>query len=392
MAKASTFTVKYLDSLKPKDKQYRVVEGRGFALRVLPSGTKSFSYRFTLDGKKQELSLGVYTGDKDNLADAHEKYRAAYAKLQKGIDPRHVESTKEMLTFKHFSDLYLTEYSAKHHKSKSWQTTVKLSLNKDVLPFWSDKDVKDITRTDGQELLKTVVDRGSPGQARNVYKVIRAVLQYAIDWGPLDYNVLLGLSKTIPALRSSSRDRVLTEQEIKHVWHSLDDSPISRALKLILVTAQRPGEVAGMHTDELQAGIGKELCKTCKGCSTWTIPAERAEKGQGEHIVYLTKTAVDLTRGIEEPDGLVFDIQRGSLSQYLSRDKNYLGLPRWTPHDLRRTARTEMPRIGIIDEHAEAVLAHKKPGMAGIYNKYAYVEEKKEALIKWETELLRIVS
>jgi integrase len=387
---AQPFTDKYLKNLKSKDKQYRVWEARGLGLRVLPSGTKSFVYRFTIDGKKQEMSLGIYP--EVSLHTAHELHQAALTKKADGIDPRHKEPSKEMLTFKHFSDLYLTEYSKKHH-SASWQKTIKLSLNNDVLPYWSDKDIKDIERADGIALIERVAKR-SPGQAPNVYKAAMGVLDYALQRGALQYNVLLGLSKPVRALRLNSRDRVLTEAEIKHVWHTLDDSIIGRALRLILVTAQRPGEVAGLHTLEMQAGEGKPLCKTCRGCKNlWTIPQERAEKGKGDHIVYLTATAVSLTSSIEDVDGgLVFNVKRGSVSQYVQRGKKYLGLARWTPHDLRRTARTHMAKIGIINEHAEAVIAHKKPGITATYNKYEYLPEKELALIKWEAELLRIVS
>lgn len=389
MAKAFTFTTKYIDSLKAKATHYRVCEARGFYVRVLPSGTKSFVFRFTIGGSKQELSLGVYP--EVALATAREKYQAAYTKLKNGIDPRAKEPAKELMTFKHFSDKYLEEYSKAHH-SASWQKTVKLSLENDVLPYWGDKDIKDIKRTDGILLLERVAKR-SPGQAANVHKAARGVLDYALQRSHLEYNVLVGLSKPVPALRPKSRDRILTEAEIKRVWDALDDSSIGRALKLVLVTAQRPGEVAGLHTQEFQAGEGKPLCKTCRGCKNyWTIPQARAEKGKGDHLVYLTSTAVELTRGIEDADGPVFDVQRNSLSQYISRNKKYFGLPRWTPHDLRRTARTHMARIGILDEHAEAVIAHCKQGIKKVYNKYEYQEEKKTALIKWEAELLRIVT
>jgi integrase len=387
---AKSFDDKTIKNLKPKDKPYRVVEARGFCVRVLPSGTKSFGYRFTLYGKKQELSLGTYP--EVTLAAAREKYQAAYTKLKNGIDPRHVEPTKDLMTFKHFADLYLTEYSKAHH-STSWQKTIKLSLENDVLPFWGNKDIKDIKRADGIALIELVIKRERPGQAANVHKAAMGVLGYALERGHLEYNVLVGLSKPVPALRLKRRVRVLTEAEIKHVWHALDDSSIGRALKLILVTAQRPGEVAGLHTQEFQVGEGKLLCKTCRGCKNyWTIPQARAEKGKGDHLVYLTTTAVNLTRSIDDMQGLVFDVKRNSLSQYLSRDKNYLDLPRWTPHDLRRTARTFMAKIGIINEHAEAVIAHKKPGIVAAYNQWDYKEEKEQALIKWEAELLRIVS
>jgi integrase len=387
---AKPFTQKYIDSLKAKDTQYRVYEARGFCVRVLPSGTKSFAYRFTIGGRKQELGLGTYP--EVTLAAAREKYQAAYTKLKNSIDPRHVEPTGELATFKHFSDLYLTEYSKAHH-SASWQKTIRLSLENDVLPYWSDKDIKDIKRADGIDLVERVIKREKPGQAANVYKAAMGVLGYALERGHLEYNVLTGLSKPVKALRPKSRRRVLTEEEIKHVWNALKDSSIGRALKLILVTAQRPGEVAGLHTQEMQAGEGRPFCKTCRGCKNlWTIPQERAEKGEGNHIVYLTTTAVNLTRSTEDVDGLVFDVKRNSLSQYLSRDKNYLDLPRWTPHDLRRTARTLMAKIGIINEHAEAVIAHKKPGIVADYNQWDYKEEKEQALIKWEAELLRIVT
>jgi integrase len=370
------FTDKGIANLKPIVKKFYVRDVReGFALRVMPSGAKTFLYIYTLNGKRKELNLGNYP--EVTLATATEKYQEAHIKFNNDVDPKYKEPAKELVTFQHFSNLYLAEYSKTHH-SISWHKTIKLSLENDVLPYWKDKDIKDIKRVDGIELLERVAKR-APGQAANVHKAARGVLDYALQRGHIEYNVLVGLSKPVPALRPKSRDRVLTEAEIKHVWHSLDDSPIGRALKLILVTAQRPGEVSGMHTQEIQGNV-------------WTIPQERAEKGKGDHIVYLTTTAVNLTKGIVDFDGLIFDVQRNSLSQFLSRNNKYLDLPRWTPHDLRRTARTFMAKIGIIDEHAEAVIAHCKQGIKQVYNKYDYQEEKKAALIKWEAELLRIIS
>jgi integrase len=74
-----------------------------------------------------------------------------------------------------------------------------------------------------------------------------------------------------------------------------------------------------------------------------------------------------------------------------ARKQPYFGMTPWSPHDLRRTARTNMPRVGVSDEHAEAVLNHTKPGIIGVYNKYSYDNEKKSALIKWEKFLLTLL-
>ena len=83
-------------------------------------------------------------------------------------------------------------------------------------------------------------------------------------------------------------------------------------------------------------------------------------------------------------------ISRQTLSQHVTT-RNYFDLPKWTPHDLRRTARTKMARIGVPEEHAEAVLNHKKQGIVKVYNLHQYADEKKAALLLWEAELLRII-
>lgn len=390
MAKAFTFTDKYIQSLQPRDKQYRIVEARGFAVRVLPSGTKSFVYRFTLNGKKQELSLGVYP--EVSLKTAREKYQEAYNKLNKGTDPRTTpvpEPSLESITFEHFCTEYL-KWSKKHH-SKAWNNTLSKALNKDVLPVWGNKAIQEIHRRDAIVLLENVSKRAS-GQVANVHKALSGIFEYAVQRDYLDANPVLRMSKAVPDLKYTPKDRVLTEDEIRIIWKALDDSPAQRALKLILVTAQRPGEVAGLPWVELDIPTPQGLHGKLLGDVWWTLPKERAEKGKGDHLVYLTPTALELIEVSKRVTYEVFGVNRNSVSQVVSRGKKYFGLPKWTPHDLRRTARTLMAKIGVINEHAEAVINHAKPGMVGAYNKYEYQEEKKQALLKWEAELLRIVS
>jgi integrase len=380
------FTDRYIQNLKPTDKKFYVREARGFTLQVLPSGVKTFIYLYTWKGKRKHYNLGIYPHVK--LADAREKYQEAYNKVKNGIDLSHKpdeEPIDENLTFKHFSDLFLT-WSEQHHVPALYKIN-KHSLDNDVLPFWKDTPLLQIRRRDAITLLERVALR-SKGQVSNVQRAARGVFQYAIDREHIDYNPLLKLNKVLPDLRHVPRERVLSDSEIKQIWSSLP-----AYLKLILVTAQRPGEVAGIHTSEIQIGVKKPLCLTCRGCGWWTIPPERT-KNRKEHMVYLTTTALKL---IGEIDGYIFPspkpdkpIGRMALSRYVNRLK-YFDLPRWTPHDLRRTARTHMAKIGIIDEHAEAILAHCKQGIKKVYNKYEYHEEKKAALLKWEKALLNIL-
>jgi len=389
------FTDKYILNLKPLDKKYYKREARGFAIRVMPSGVKTFLYVYKVNDKgRQELNLGEYPYT--TLAGAREKYQAAYTLVSKGVDPKEqikaVEEAKEKArntTFKHFSDEYL-RWSEQHHTQAGYKIN-KLSLENDVLPFWQDRDISGISRRDAIELLERVAHR-APGQAGNVQRAARGVFGYALEREYIPANPMLGLSKVVPALKQVPRERILTDAEIIQLWPTLPPY-----LQLILLTAQRPGEVAGIHTREIQIGINKPWCATCRRCGWWTIPPERTKSGK-EHMVYLTVSALKL---ISDLDGYVFPspksdsldkpIERMALSRYVHRH-NYNNLPRWTPHDLRRTARTHMARIGIIDEHAEAVLAHCKQGIKKVYNKYEYQEEKKSALLKWEEELLKIIS
>lgn len=388
MAKQAGFTDAHIRNLKPKTVKYYEREGRGFTIRVMPSGAKTFLYVYTYQGKRKELNLGAYPEVK--LADAREKYQVAHTKLKNGGDPAYVEpapTPPEHNTFKHFSDLYLAGLKLKY--TTEGYKIHKYSLENDVLPLWGDRPVQDIGKRDAIELLERVAKR-SPGQVNNVLRAARGVFKYAIARDYREYNPMLGLAEHVPSAKYKPRTRQLSDAEIKHVW------PLLPAyLKLILVTAQRPGEVAGMHMQEIQVGVPEQpLCLTCKGCGMWTIPEERT-KGSKTHLVYLTASAIGLM-GVA--DKYVFPspkpdrpIARLAMSKYVAR-ANYFGLPRWTPHDLRRTARTIMARIGIPEEHAEAVIAHCKQGMSKVYNVYDYQEEKKQALIKWEQELLRILS
>ena len=379
------FSDKYLQSIRPEEKKKIVREGRGFALQVMPSGVKTFLYIYTFNGKRRSLALGQYPYL--SLAEARLKYNEAYKKLQTGEDPfpetKRAEDTP--VTFGDFAALYIRWSEANH--ARAWYKTVKLSLENDVLPAWQDRLIAEIKRRDTITLLEGIAAR-APGQAKNVHKVARAVFEYAIDREYLDANPMLKLSKIVPSLKPVVKKRVLSDSEIRKVWHALDqetgDQRVEKtkaALKLILVTAQRPGEVASMHRSQIDG-------------RWWTL---EQTKNKEPHKVYLTDTALKL---IGAGEGFILPSCRaGDADQAISRQtpakhvasNKYFGLPPWTPHDLRRTARTAMARLGVPEEHAEAVLNHKKQGIVKVYNLHQYTNEKKAALLLWEAELLRII-
>ena len=124
----------------------------------------------------------------------------------------------------------------------------------------------------------------APGQARNVLKVTRKMFSFALQREIVVINPFSNITSSVPELSPNKRERVLTADEVLQLWEKLEDPTVSgseetrRCLRLILVTGQRPGEVAGMHRDEIDG-------------RWWTIPAQRT-KNRREHRVYLTDSAI----------------------------------------------------------------------------------------------------
>lgn len=422
------FTDKFIFNLKPKDKMYQQREGGGFGIRVLTSGHKIWVFTYTFDGKRRQMNLGSYP-DK-GLADARTDYSAAYSILHDKSNPRDPQeerdqkhNTERQKRDEHrlaltVADL-ITEYIEKHAKptKRSWSEDERI-LNKDALVAWGKRKVTDIKKRDVVLLLESIIERGSPGSANNNFKIIRKMFRFAVQRDIIAHSPCDGVVMPAPLNRG---DRVLSETEIKTLWHSLGtchaSHEVKTAIRLILVTAQRPGEVIGMHTSEIDG-------------HWWTIPAERS-KNKKAHRVYLTDTALDLIGALEildtktkemQPKGFIFPctaikkvqaMGRLSISQAVGRNlaapvlvngnpvfdkkgepitENKLGIAYFTPHDLRRTAATIMSQIGFMDEIIDAVLNHTKQGIIRTYNLNRYDREKQQALESWERKLNSIIA
>lgn len=403
------FTDRFIKNLKPTGKKYYLQEQRGFAISVSPAGCRTFVFVFKENGKNKYLNLGTYP--EVTLAEARVKYTTAYNIYKQGKNPKEKllpapvpEKRMEDMTVSELFDLYRGWSEANHSTQHNYECSRTLQV--DVLSTIGGRAISSIKRRDAIELIEKVAIRAA-GQARNVQKAARAMFQYALDREYIESNPFLRISKAVPSITPKSRERTLTDQEIQLVWQRVDECSVTpdvkRALKVILVTAQRPGEVAGMHMDEIQFGEGKPICKTCRGCGWWTIPWNRikteVKKGMSRqprnHRVYLTPMAMEL---IGNEEGAVFKsyqtgkaIARNSISQMISR-LLYVGLDRWTPHDLRRTGRTLMARSGVLREHAEEVINHTREGVVGVYDLHDYDNEKRVALLKLEGELKRIIA
>jgi len=431
---AVKFTDMLIKSLKPKDKEHIVREKGGFGVRVMPSGRKVFFFMYRIDGKRRFLNLGTY---KDinfpngvKLADAHSEFEAELAKVKllkagraEGVDPVQVKLEKkterEDIRKASTVDDLIDDYIKKHAKKfkRSWGEDKRL-LAKDASPMWGKRKAADIKKRDVVLILENIVERGSPGTANSFFRCIRKMFNWAVERDILEHSPCDGVKMPAPIITGV---RTLSETEIKVLWNNLDAANISeeviRAIKMIFVTAQRPGEVIGIHTDEIDADS-----------RWWTIPPERS-KNKKAHRVYLTDSAfefigpttyIEKKSGKELPKGYIFPcpvskkiqpISEKSLSKAIRRNlawpvlhkgkpifgadgkpvtENRLGVEHFTPHDGRRTAATFMSQLGFTDEVIDAVLNHTKQGIIKAYNQNKYDQEKQQALQAWECKLKSI--
>jgi integrase len=208
-------------------------------------------------------------------------------------------------------------------------------LEKDVLLAWGKRKVQEITRRDVVVLLDKVRDRGAPVTANRLLGRLTRLFNFACERGILEESPCTRLKKT----EEQPRERVLTDAELAAFWQGIDDTGIhpgtALALRLILVTGQRPGEVSGMAWGEIDE-------------HWWTIPAERTKNGR-EHRVPLTTMAHTLLTHAKElsgenayvfpsprPQGNSKPLEVRSLSRAIDRKHVQLGIDKFVPHDLRR--------------------------------------------------------
>lgn len=394
-------TIAEVKNAKPQSTEYLLADGRGgLYLRILPSGAKSWLYRYSMDGKKRKISFGLFPDI--SLAEAREKHAAARQAVRHGINPAAPpapELAPEQTTVTTLINHYL---SGSCHLSPKTLTENKRTLEKYVLPVIGNRPVKEIRRSDAIALVERYTD--TPGQARAVMKIARAMFTWGLHREYVDFNPFTQVVAAVPAIKARSKTRALTDDEIKHLWQALlaekDPRSLStrRALLFILVTGQRPEEVSASIFEEVSVGVkGKVQCKTCRRCGWWIIPWQRLKTRnfrEADHTVYLTPLSLDII-GPERgkaifPNSKNICLARHALSHYVDDHKCW-GIPKWTPHDLRRTAATGLSRLGCPDEIIDAILNHSKKGIIGVYNQNKYESEKEMWLTRWTDHLIEIL-
>lgn len=374
----------------PAAGQVQYPDGRisGFGVRVTSTGRKTFylAYRAP-DGRSRRLTIGRYPHM--SLGTARAQAMKALAELAAGRDPQAASSAKTAAsspspaaapdTFAETVELFVRLYLTQYNRPSSAAETERL-LRRNFLPFWKTRPLSEITKADVLTAMDAMVARGAPGSANHAFAAIRKLFNWCVERGFLETSPCQSLR--LPS-KPKSRDRVLSDSELVALWHASAEQgyPFGPLFQLLLVTAQRRGEVVGMTWDEIDFEA-----------RLWAMSGGRTKNGK-PHVVPLSDLAIAILRAqprFESP--FVFPARGKPDRPYsgYSKGKRELdalaGLRDWTLHDLRRTAATRMAELGVPPHVVEKILNHLTGsfgGVAGVYNRFSYQTEMREALDVW---------
>ena len=416
---AKRFTAAQIKRLKPTSKRAIIFEhgGRGFGLRIEPSGRKSFflEYRFGEAEERRNRVLTIGKHPTVSLTEARSIASQSLSQIEQDIDPATQKLTKKIgdrnaLTVGDLVEEYIEKWAKVKKKEQSWKEDERL-LNKDILPVIGRKKAKDIRRRDIVLLLDAIVERGAAITANRVLAVTRKMFNFAVGRDIIDASPCV----QIPApSKENRRERYLSEDEIKVFWEKLDDAKMSQeirlALKFLLVTGQRKNEVIGAEWSEFDLKN-----------KWWTIPAEKS-KNKLTHRVPLTSTAMEILNALKKSTGQyqfvfaspvghtkrnperkagIFPILGSAVDRALrnnqtnnlkTKQKNIFNLDHFTPHDLRRTTASMMTKSGVDRLVLKKILNHADREVTAIYDIYEDDKEKQVAMRTWDRELKQILT
>jgi integrase len=397
----------------------------GLYLVRQPSKAMSWAVRYRHAGRTRKLTLGGYPAL--DLKAARDLGRKALREAAEHADPARrkqddkaearrkvadaIRGQRDLFenVAREFLERYAKPRAVAKNRPDAWQETGRILGLKpdpadpakliegggDVMPRWRGRKLQEITKRDVILLLDVVHDR-APIMANRTLAAVRKFFNWAVARDIVAGSPCTGVNA--PAAERS-RDRVLTDEELRLAWAAADKEnwPFGPIINLMILTGQREGEIAGMRWSEIDLEA-----------KLWTLPATRV-KNDELHTVPLSDDAIEIIKSlprIRTDGGFVFAGRRGKPVTSFARAKDRIddsvtrankgtALPDWTFHDIRRTVASGMARLGIQLPVIEKVLNHKSGtfrGIVGVYQRHSFAEEKRTALTAWASHVQSVLS
>jgi len=392
-----SFTVKNVQSLIKKGSPGRSSDGGGLYLMVPKKGAPYWMLRYTLAGKRRELTLG--SCEQISLAEAREQAVETKKSIRSGIDPIEERKREEQAILRTVSDLFGDWYQDLEKRLKHPHIPKRI-FTKEVAPSIGQLTLDRVTPLDVRTIVRTVASSGRPATANDTLMYLKQLFNHAIKLGLLTYNPAAAFSVTDAGGIENSRDRALDLKEVSKVFGVFRENSDSLtrdnylACALLLVLSVRKTELTEARWSEFDLKNHR-----------WQLSGERSKSG-AEIVIPLPLQAVSWLKELKiraTGSDYVFPNRRSSKQPHMGKDtlnraiaklfgrepgrkvqpKNMMGdVAPFTVHDLRRTCRSLLASTGVPGHVAERCLNHKLKGVEGIYDRYDYFDERKEALAK----------
>ncbi|HBQ2586422.1 TPA: tyrosine-type recombinase/integrase [Klebsiella pneumoniae] len=376
---------RHVDAAKPKEKAYKLADGAGLYLEVVPSGSRYWRMKYRFNGKEKRMAFGVYPAV--SLAQARALRDEAKKKLAEGIDPSFAKKEEKLVRdvrlHNTFQAVALEWHGTKVSRwSEGYASDIIEAFNKDIFPYIGQQPVNEIKPLVLLNVLRRMESRGATEKAKKVRQRCSEVFSYAIVTGRAEYNPAADLTSAMSG-HESKHYPFLTVEELPDFFKALSGytgSPlIVLAARLLILTGVRTGELRGAFWSEF------DLEK-----AVWEIPAERM-KMKRPHLVLLSTQALEIVQQLKVMSGqypLVFPgrndprktMSEASINQVFKRI-GYTG--KVTGHGFRHTMSTILHEEGFNTAWIETQLAHvDKNAIRGTYNHALYLEGRKE-MMQW---------
>jgi integrase len=414
-----TLTDRFLKSLKrkpPSDgRQYDAARDSvipGLRPRVMRDGQVTFVLLARYPGSPHPTRRALGSYGELTLEGARDKARDWLELLRGGIDPavhqerqRHAELRQQRNTFTRVAEDFIRDKLPGERKGRE----VERDIRREFLPAWGKRPIAEIAPHDVRAVIKAAVDRGAPYQAHNLLVLARRLFSWAIDqqvYG-LETSPCERLKPKAIIGKKEFRSRTLSDDELRALWRATRrlGYPYGPLFRMLALVGQRKSECAEAVWSEFD--LARRL---------WVIPASRM-KAEAPHVVPLTDDVIALleslprfrkgeyvfstTFGAKPVNG--FSKAKARLDRRMLRSWRALGrihgedrrrvqIPPFVIHDIRRSMRTGLSALPVPDLVRELVIAHTKPGLHKVYDQFAYLDEKRQALELWAARLRSIVA
>ena len=386
-------SVRKIELLKPAPagQRYQLMDEMvpGFGIRVTDTGQRTFILRMRFPGSSNlnRRALGDYP--ELSLEAARAKAGKWRALVKEGKDPTAEE--KPAATFGSVCEDWFAEKVRGERKAKD----VEREVRKEFMARWAKRPITGITAVDVVEVIRAK-KRTAPAQARNLLAHMKRLMTWAADQHIYGFTIspIAHIKPGAIVGEKVSGTRILSDQELSALWCVAGEMgyPSGSVYRIPILTGLRLNEVAEATWSEfdLEARL-------------WVIPAARmkakAHKAR-PHAVPLTDAVLAVLQSLPRfrEGEYLFSTTFGKKPVWMGSkvkaevDRLMGSPPPWTNHDIRRTVRSGLSLLKISEEAREAVLAHVRPGIKGTYDRYEYLDEKREALELWARRVRDLIS